>query len=326
MPKPVNTATVPAPRGETFNPFDLKSLLAGYDDSPEKPAEKPPEGAGGGKKPPAKPVAAAGEDDEDEPTPLPAKKNEHSAKTIRMGLRAGLSEEEMAGMELDDLADEIVFRNETARHRAEGAAAAMQTNGTGKTSPETDIEKKVEDFGGADLDDVHDGIVQAFKHMAARIAALEAGTSEVKRAIQERDTRSADSRLDELFRANPTHFGDKSFAKTPRASKEMAKKKAVISYLNGLTKDEIQGLDKDFVAACEALGYTPPVEAAGEEEEEDEAQKWANAGLAKPSPRKDPPKPKGPARATDAVAKMMERAGIAVGGDNGHVSLDDFAE
>lgn len=313
MPKPQSTATVDAPKGETINPFDLDSLLGGYENAAEPTPKKP-----------APKVAAEGDD---EPAEKPKKAtHEHSGKAIRMGLSVGLTEEDMAGMSLDDLADEIMDRKSMQVHRAEGAAAAAIA--TANTAPKTTLdrdlpEKPAHDFGGASLADVDDEIVKALRHMAARIAALEAGTNEVKKTIQDRESRTVADQLDALFMANPTHFGDRPGAKVKEDSAEGRKRLAVIDSLRRLKTKTT--LERDFAEAVEALGWSP-VAADEEEPEESPAQKWAKAGLAKPTGRKDPPKPKGVSRATDVVKKGMEQLGISVGGDNGFVSLDDFAD
>lgn len=322
MSKPQKTVAAPAPQSETINPFDLSSLLAEYDD---KPPEKPAEGAGGGKKPPAKPVATAAEDDDEGELAAPAKKTfAHSAKAIRKGKEVGLTDEEMAGMELDDLADEIVFRHQTARYHAEGAArAAIEVGGKSKTSPEADLSAaKAPDFGGAVVEDIDDNIVLALKHFAARIAALEGELAGARKSTAEREARSVNDRLDELFKASPAHFGDKPAAKVKVTSPEGAKRLAVVSYMRNLG-DERTTLETDFAAACAALGFVTATD-----DDDEEVEKWNKSGLAKPSPRKDPPKPRGEARAKESslLANAMERAGISVGGSNGVASLDDFAD
>lgn len=298
MPEPITTPTTP-PSSVTIDPFNLAGIRA-YDEAAPEPEPKPA------------------------PPPPPAAPKAPRA-VLRQARELGLTDAEIEKLTPEDLADEIYLRSTAAitEARAEAKIAAAQK---AKEETEAKLEAYKPDLGGAKLDDVDDQITLALQHLEKRLNQIAAGQQALHENTVRRDAQSAAERLDALFAQDETTFGKGPSSRINPASREGARRAAVVGHLQGLiAQKRATTLEKDFADAVEVFGFGAP--AAGKTAEQLEAEQWAKSGLARPTNRQPEELPQGPERAARSLDKMLaahrDRGGITV---NGRAKIEDFPD
>lgn len=305
MPETI-TSEVAKPRSETFNPFDLSALIAAYDEPPETEKKEEPESE---VKPAPKTEAKPGDKPAEEPKPV-VEKPKHAKLAIRLAREAGLSDEEIDGLDPDSLDDEVYTRTVRMRYAP-------------KPAPKEEPKTEEDDFGGLDVSDIHEPIVEVMRALAKRVKAAESHAQRSQQAAQQANTLSFAEKMRALFEGNAAVFG-KGPNPNP-ATKEGARRAAVLGHLSGLlAQKKATTMEADFASACELLGFAaiPPAEKVPAEPDP-AVEKWNKGALGRPTDRKADDLPKGEERAARFLRQALE-SGSKGREVNGEARLEDF--
>lgn len=306
MPVTVTTPVNP-PASETistFNPLNLDSLLS-YEPGEEKTKQVA--------SPDSKLSVSKTEEKSAEG------KTKHPAKILARGRSLGMTDAEMEDLDMYDLQDEFHLRQQTA------LAAANERAKHAVPKPTEPMPEPL-NFGGANLEDVDDEIKKALTHLATENRNLKTALAAREKAMAEGAAQTVGQQLDTLFAANAEQFGKEPLSRLNPRSREMGRRSAIIGEMRRMhANGEKTTLDQDFRTACETLGYTIPEEPGGKpaSRTDEEVERWAKAGLARPTARNPGKPPKGEKAAEDALNQALARNGFEFGGT---VNLDSFPD